>query len=302
MRLRHVAVIGFGRLGKACAHALQQDESLHLAGIVRRPERVLEKLPAVFGKAPVAAHVAELPAVDAALLCVPAEQILGVAHDLMQSRIPIVECAIFHGEAWRRHWDELGRMAIRYRVPAVVGAGWDPGAMSLFRSLFALLIPKGMTGCTHRPGAALRHTALAETVAGIKGALTAEIRTAGGARQHYVYVEVEKGAEFRQVEAAIRSDPLFLGEETLVFQVDSVGRLEEEGHGVVLERHGSTGGADHQSLLLEARFSAPELSARLMLAGVRALSTCRPGAYSLLDLPACVLWDESWKRAERDLL
>ena len=300
MKRRRVAIVGFGRLGKACAYALQQQEQLVLAGIVRRPERITEKLPVILGNIPVVAHVSELQAVDVALVCIPAEYVAGVACDLMQRRISIVECTVLHGEAWRRHRDELDRMANRYRVAVVVGAGWDPGAMSLFRSLFALLIPKGVMEVTHRPAMSLHHTLLADTIPGIKGALSAELDSAAGARQRYLYLELEDGTELRQVENAIRNDPLFLGEETMIFQVDSVAALEEEGRGVVLERHGSTGEAGHHSILMEARFAESAFSAQIMLSGVRALATCKPGAYSLFDLSPRLLWGEWQAQAGSD--
>jgi len=302
MNRRGVAVVGFGKLGKACAHALQQQDQLALAGIVRRPERITEKLPVTLGKIPVVAHVSELQGVDVALVCVPAEHVAGVAAELMQRKISIVECAVLQGEAWRHHRDELNRMANRYRVAVVVGAGWDPGVMSLFRSLFALLIPKGVTEVTHRPAMSLHHTVLTDTIPGIKGALSAELHTAAEARQHYLYVELEDGTELRQVEDAIRNDPLFLGEDTMIFQVNSVAVLEEEGRGVVLERRGSTAEAGHHSILMEARFAESAFSAQIMLSGVRALATCRPGAYSLFDLSPRLLWGEWRAQAESDWL
>ena len=302
MKRRRVAIVGFGKLGKACAYALQQDEELVLAGIVRRPERINEKLPVTLGDIAVVAHVSELQAVDVALVCVPAEHVAGVAHDLMQRRISIVECAVLHGEPWRHHRDELARLANLYRVPAVVGAGWDPGAMSLLRSLFALLIPKGATEVTHRPGVSLHHTALADTISGVKGALSTELHTAAGARQRYVYVELEDGTDLRQVGEAIRNDSLFLGEETMIFQVDSVAALEDQGHGVVVERRGSTGETGHHSILMEARFTEPALSAQIMLGGARAVAACKPGAYSLFDLSPRLLWGEWRAQAESDWL
>ena len=45
--------------------------------------------------------------------------------------------------------------------------------------------------------------------------------------------------------AALRADPLFLDSETVVVPVESVAALEEEGHGVVLERWGEAGGVAH---------------------------------------------------------
>ena len=42
-------------------------------------------------------------------------------------------------------------MALRRGVPAVVGAGWDPGVRPLFEGLFAALCPKGGRGRTTGP-------------------------------------------------------------------------------------------------------------------------------------------------------
>lgn len=78
--------------------------------MVHRPERLTEQLPAVFAKIPVVAHVCEVQAVDAILVCMPAELVAGVVHDPMQRKVSIVECAVFHDEAWRH----LGVVLERY--------------------------------------------------------------------------------------------------------------------------------------------------------------------------------------------
>jgi len=302
MRALRVAIVGFGRLGRACASAIGADEQLVLAGIVRRAETVLEALPAAIATVPAVTHISELGDVDAALVCVPLESTRQVVHDLLQHGIPVVECAQFEGEELIDHKQAIAHMASRFEVPAIIGAGWDPGALSLFRHLFALLTPKGHTEMTHRPGTSLHHTTIARAVPGVKDALCTELRAASGKLQRYVYVELEKGARFADVEAAVRSDPLFLGEETLVFQVDSVATLEDEDHGVLMERRGTAGRIPHQLLLLEARFSEAALCAQCMLAAARALPTCKSGGYSLFDLPPGALWGQLRAQAERDWL
>lgn len=298
-RLR-LAIIGFGRLGKACAEATLRDEQLQLVGIVRRPERCSEILPTPLQDVTVADHISALPRVDAVLLCLPAEMIVGAAHDLLQQGIPLIECAIFHGDDFIEHKNAIDRLAMRHKVPAIVGAGWDPGALSLFRNLFALLCPHGHTEITRRPGVNLHHSSIAAAVPGVKGALATEQRSADGARQNYLYLELEEGCDARQIEQIIRNDPLYAGEELLIFPVDSIASLEEEGHGVVMERRGSAGAADHQLFLLEARFSEYALSAQVMLAAARAIQHRGKRAFSLLDLPLGALWGDFREMAEEE--
>jgi diaminopimelate dehydrogenase len=294
-----LGVVGFGRVGKACAEALIESKDLVLAAIVRRLDSLAQGLPDAFSKIPLVSHAAQIQQVDGALLCVPMAQVLDTAHDCLQHGIPIIESSVLHGEAFHAHRDALHRLAIRYDVPAIVGAGWDPGALSIVRSLFALLAPEGEIETRHRVAASLHHTAMARQVVGVKEALCTEQCAADGTRQRYVYVELEKGADADRVAAAIRADPLFLGDETLVFPVESVAALEQEGRGIVLERRGAPGRAGPQRLLLEARFDESVLTARMMLAAARALPGLSPGAHSLLDLPVHALWGEQGPKAER---
>ena len=274
-----VAVIGLGRLGLACAEALIDETELGLAGVVRRPGSS-GSLPGRLQRFPVAAHVRELEGVRAALVCVPADAVLGVARELLQARIPIVECACFEGKALATHHEALDEAADHHHVAAVVGAGWDPGVLPLLRSAFEMLIPRGHTMFHRHPGLHLHHSAAVAGVRGVKGALAGEYRGENGASQHYVYVELERGAELAQVQAAIAADPLFAGEVTQVFQVAQLSELEgEDGHGVVLDRRGSATHGPHQNLLFEARFEPTAFSARVMLDAARKLPDLRRGAH-----------------------
>ncbi len=299
VRLR-LAIIGFGKLGRACAQAIEQDDQLALSGIVRRPERCNEPLPHPFMGITVADHISGLSRVDAALICLPPEMVLGAAHDLLQQGLPIVECAILHGEDFIEHKNAIDRMAIRHKTPAIVGAGWDPGALSLFRNLFALFCPHGHTEITRRPGINLHHSSIAGAIPGVRGALATEQRSIDGVQQNYLYVELEEGKDITQVEQVIREDPLFVGEEVFVFPVDSIASLEETGHGVVMERRGSAGIADHQLFLLEARFSEYALSALVMITAARAMVHRGKRAYSLFDLPLGALWGDLRIMAEEE--
>lgn len=152
MKKIRIAIIGLGRLGRKCVEAIVSDQSTELAGVVRRPESA----PAPWLKAPAVTHISELNQVDAALICVPVDTVMGIAQGLLQGRIPLVECARLHGDAFFGHKMEIRRAALRHKVPAIVGAGCDPGALSLFRSQFALLAPRGHTETSLHTGTSLQ--------------------------------------------------------------------------------------------------------------------------------------------------
>jgi diaminopimelate dehydrogenase len=295
-------VIGLGRVGRLCAEAALRDEQVMLAGIVRRAASVGGKVPPNLAGVPIAGYIGELRDVHAALVCVPTAATAAVAGEVLQHGIAVVESAVLHGEAFQRHKAELNRVALHHRRPAILGAGWDPGALSLFRALFGLLAPKGQSEMSHRPGVHLHHSTLAGAVPGVRAALALDFPGGLQRGQHYIYVEAEAGADFEQIAATIRADPLLAGETVFVFPVESVADLEEQGHGVVVERRGAAVGTGHQQLLLEARFSEAAMTAQVMLAAARALPLCGPGAHSLLSIPAVALWGELRDWAEREWL
>ena len=286
-----LAVVGLGRVGVACARAVAGAQGLTLGAVVRRPESLALPLPEGVPRSAMRCEPGALGEVDAALVCVPRERVLDVARQVLSRGVPVVEAAQVHTLAFREHREAIHREALRHRCPAVVGAGWDPGVLPLLRGWLALLVPKGRTEARPRPAASLHHTLAARGVAGVRDALCTELRTADGRLQRYVYVELEPGADPERASATLRADPLFLGEETLVFPVGSVAALEEEGHGLVLERRGAGDGAgEHQRFLLEGRFDPIVLTAHVMVAAARALPALPPGAHTLLDIPSAQLF------------
>ncbi|MGC2518020.1 MAG: NAD(P)-binding domain-containing protein [Burkholderiales bacterium] len=276
MKRPRLAIVGYGALGRACALGLIEAGDLELAGVVRRTAGAL---PAPLHRVAVAAHLRDLKQVDAALLCVPPDAALGVAREILQQRIPLVECARLEGHALQGYHDALDRAARNHRVAVITGAGWDPGVLPLIRRLFEALIPRGQTLSEKHPGLSLHHTAIAAAAGGVKDALATEHRTPGGGLQRYVYVELEQGADIGSVTRAIEADPLFVDARVHVFAVPDLAALEAAGSGIVLERRATATAGRHESLLLEARFDAPTFAARVMLDAARGLAELAPGAH-----------------------
>lgn len=270
-RLR-LAVVGWGRLGQACADALHGETELTLAGVVRRAS----SLESAHGASPLrglpcVSHIRELGPVDAALMCVPNDAAAGVAQELLQMRVPIVECASFEGKALREYHASIAHLAERYRVSAVVGAGWEPGVLPQLQRLFEVLIPHGHTRLGRHVAAGLHHTAAVEGVPGVQGALASELPDPAGGTRRYVYVQLARGADFERVRAQIEADPLYAGEPTQVLPVPDLAEIEQPAEGVLVERLGEGRAGPHDSLLLEARLDPTGFCARLMLDAARVM-------------------------------
>lgn len=297
-----LAVVGFGRVGQVCAELISLSHDLSLAAIVRRAASAGGTLPETLRSIPVTTHIGQARDVDAALLCVPTNAVMETAYQILQHGIPVVDCATLHGEAFHAHKNAIHKVAFHHKAQAIVGAGWDPGALSVFRSWFALLTPGGATETRHHTGISLRHTTMARSVVGVKDALCAEVRATDGRLQRYVYVELEEGADADRITQAVRADPLFLREDTQIFPVESLAELEQEGRGVVLDRRGPPGRFGHHHLLLEARLDDAVLTARVMVAAARALPQLNPGAYFLTEIPLSEMWGERAETVHRDWL
>jgi diaminopimelate dehydrogenase len=247
-------------------------------GVVRRSEAPT-RLEPPFSHVPVAGHLRELERTDAVLLCVPPGAATAIARDILQLGLPLVECAILPAREREAHYDAIATAARHHRVAAVVGAGWDPGVLPLLERAFEVLIPDGRTERGARPRASLHHTEAARNVPGLVDALATESRGADGRIRRYVYAQLAKDADVDRVRRRLEADPLFAGEETLLFPVADLGAVEEEREGVVLERRGTARSGAHQNLLLEARFDAATFAARVMLDAASRIPRLEHGAH-----------------------
>ena len=135
MKKPRLAIIGLGNLGRKCAEAILADPAMVLAGVVRRSGN-----PASWLKAPVVTHISELKEVDAALVCVPPDAVIGIVKDLLQNRIRVVECARLHGEAFLIFikFEGVGRVSPQDVVGVVVPEGADVGFLDRFGESSAL--------------------------------------------------------------------------------------------------------------------------------------------------------------------
>lgn len=101
-----------------------------------------------------------------------------------------------------------------------------------------------------------------------------------------VYVELNAGADFRDVEERIKKDPYFVKDRTYVYEVDNVENLMDVSHGVLMERNGVSGMTHNQSMRFQLKVNNPALTAQVMVSAARAAMRHEPGCYTMIELPA----------------
>src|SRR5690606_2945543 len=231
-----------GNIGAHAVQALSEAPDLDLAGIVRRDPADRRGVPP---EIPVVGDVRELGKVDGALLCGPTRAVPDLAVRYLELGINTVDSYDIHGELAdvRSRYDAVAKRA---GAVAVVSAGWDPGTDSMLRAMFEAMAPRGITYTNFGPGMSMGHSVAARAVDGVKDALSLTVPLGQGIHRRMVYVELEEGADFAEVEAAVRADPYFIKDETHVIQTADVKALIDVGHGVRLERKGVSGSTHNQ--------------------------------------------------------
>ena len=282
MKKIRAAVVGYGNIGKSVVEALQAAPDFEVAGIIRR--NGAENKPAELASYEVVKDIAELKDVDVAIVASPTRQVEVQAKKILAMGINTVDSFDIHTQitSLRR---SLGETAKANNSVAIISAGWDPGSDSVVRTLLEAIAPKGITYTNFGPGRSMGHSVAVRAIEGVKDALSMTIPTGTGIHRRMVYVELEEGVDFKTVEAAIKSDPYFVNDETHVKQVPCVDDLNDVGHGVNLVRKGVSGTTHNQMFEFNMRINNPALTAQVMVCCSRATMRQQPGCYTMIEVP-----------------
>ena len=282
MKKIRAAVVGYGNIGKSVVEALQAAPDFEIAGIIRR--NGAENKPAELTDYEVVKDIAELKDVDVAIVASPTRQVEVQAKKILALGINTVDSFDIHTQitSLRR---SLGETAKENDSVAIISAGWDPGSDSVVRTLLEAIAPKGITYTNFGPGRSMGHSVAVRAIDGVKDALSMTIPTGTGIHRRMVYVELEEGADFKAVEAAIKADPYFVNDETHVKQVPCVDDLNDVGHGVNLVRKGVSGTTHNQLFEFNMKINNPALTAQVMVCCARATMRQQPGCYTMIEVP-----------------
>ena len=272
-----VAIVGYGNIGRCALEALESAPDMECVGIVRRQVSPI-------GDYKVVSDIRELGKVDVAILATPTRKVEEFAKDVLSLGINTVDSFDIHTQIpdLRRSLDAVAKAN---NAVSVISAGWDPGSDSVVRTLMESLAPKGITYTNFGPGRSMGHSVAVKAIDGVKDALSITIPVGTGIHRRMVYVELEDGADFGKVEAAIKADPYFVNDETHVQQVACVDDLNDVGHGVNLVRKGVSGITHNQLFEFNMKINNPALTAQVMVNMARASLRQAPGAYTMIEIP-----------------
>ena len=277
-----VAVVGYGNIGKYTLEAIEASSDMECAGVVRRSgsaEGIAE-----LQNLKVVSDIRELGKVDVAVLATPSRKVKENALKYLAMGINTVDSFDIHSDIVSLR-TELDPVAKAGGAVSIISAGWDPGSDSVVRSLMESLAPKGISYTNFGPGRSMGHSVAVRAIDGVKNALSMTIPVGTGIHRRMVYVELEEGADFAKVEAAIKSDPYFMHDETHVTAVPSVDALNDVGHGVNLVRKGVSGKTHNQLFEFNMKINNPALTAQVLVNVARASMRQKAGCYTMIEIP-----------------
>ena len=264
-----VAILGYGNIGRAAEEAVKAAPDMELAGVFHHDDCL------------------SCIGADVVLVCTPTREVQKFATVLAARGICTVDSFDIHGQIASLR-SALDAVCAANRSVSIVSAGWDPGSDSVVRALLMALAPKGLTYTNFGPGRSMGHTVAAKAVKGVRNALSMTIPLGTGIHRRMVYVELEDGADFKTVEAAILADDYFAHDETHVIAVESVEALNNVAHGVNLVRNGVSGCTHNQRFEFNMTINNPALTGQVMVSCARAAVRLKErgvyGAKTMIEL------------------
>ena len=282
MKKIRAAIVGYGNIGRFALEALQATQDFEVVGVVRR--KGAENCPDELKGLKVVKDIRELGEVDVAILSTPTRSVESYAKDILALGINTVDSFDIHTQipALRQSLQEVAKA---HNSVSIISAGWDPGSDSIVRTLLQAIAPKGISYTNFGPGMSMGHTVAVKSKEGVKAALSMTIPVGTGIHRRMVYVELEDGYKFEDVERAIKTDPYFANDETHVIQVPCVDDLKDMGHGVNLTRKGVSGKTQNQLFEFNMHINNPALTGQVLVCAARAAMRREPGCYTMIEVP-----------------
>lgn len=269
-----VAILGYGNIGRAAEAAVNAAPDMELAGIYHHNDS-LDDMQA-----------------DVALVCTPTREVEVFAKRLIEKGICTVDSFDIHTQIYALR-QSLTAVNKANNAVSIISAGWDPGSDSVVRALLLAMAPKGITYTNFGPGRSMGHTVAAKAIEGVKDALSMTIPLGTGVHRRMVYVELEEGANVKEVEQRLLNDDYFVHDETHMIVVDSVDALNNVAHGVNMVRDGVSGDTHNQRFAFNMTINNPALTGQVMVscarAAVRLQREGRYGAYTMIEVPPIYL-------------
>lgn len=288
-----IGILGYGNLGKGVECAIDKNSDMELVGVFTRREAESLKLKSKGAKAYSMDSMLKMKdQIDVMIICG------GSATDLPQMtpetarHFNVIDSFDRHANI-PEHFENVDRAAKEGDNIAIISVGWDPGMFSLSRVYGNAILADGKDYTFWGKGVSQGHSDAIRRIEGVKdarqytipieGALKAVRKgrnpelTSGKSHTRECFVVAEKGADFEEIERAIKTMPNYFADyDTSVSFITQEELLKKHGgipHGGFVIRSGKTGWENENTQIIEYSLkldSNPEFNAGILLAYARA--------------------------------
>jgi len=303
------AIVGNGNLGRACKEQIQsRPMEFEFVGIFSRRESAETLLLSDIGK--------YKDKIDVVLFCGGSSNDAPVmVPELLAQGFSTVDSYDNHGEIKNGNYlNLLDKVAKENNATAIIGAGWDPGIMSIQRIINKAYMPSGVHNTFYGPGLSMGHTNAIKKIDGVitahqittpredamQLALSGEEVPTNDRHKRICFVVAEAGKE-GSIEQSIRNMPDYFKGQEVEFNFIDQKTFDERftnqfGHGGQIistdENAKITWGTEMQSnpmMTASAMLAFGVASAKIQAKGWK-------GAYTIDEIPPAYLLDDEIRK------
>ena len=323
----HLAIVGYGNLGRGVESAIQQNPDITLTAVFTRrdPETICLQTADV-PVLPMAALENFQGDLDVLVLCGGSATDLPEMTPALAAKYCVVDSFDNHSQipAHIAHVDEAAKNA---GTTAIVSCGWDPGMFSLARVFAQACLPAGETYTFWGPGLSQGHSDAIRRIDGVVDArqytipvpeALARVRSGENpvltTRQKHTrdcWVVAEEDADLARIEQEIKTMPAYFADyDTTVHFITGQELAEKHSampHGGFVIRAGETAdGCKHTTEYSLQLQSNPHFTASILVACARAAVRMHRrgenGCFTMVEIRPCDLLREELPEIRKNMI
>ncbi|MEG2235980.1 MAG: diaminopimelate dehydrogenase [Clostridia bacterium] len=322
-----IGIVGYGNIGKSIENEIEKFIDIELVGIFTR--RNIKEVKCCSKKIYSLNDIQKFKGkIDVVIMCLGSENDLTSYTYAIAKDFNTIDCYDNHSKIYD-YFKQLNKINKKNNTVSIIGAGWDPGIFSYFRTLSDSIIPESNTYTFWGTGVSQGHSEALRRIKGVKNAIEYTIPNEDAikkvknnenpifkardkhTRKCFVVLQNDNDLTRKNIEKQIKNMPnYFAGYDTTVqFITEEEFNLNHNKmpHGGNILTSGITGieSRVNMELLLKLE-SNPEFTAGILISYSRAVYRLsiekKYATYTTLDIPMSYISKEDNKYLIRNML
>ena len=323
----HLAIVGYGNLGRGVEAAVRQNEDMRLCAVFTRrdPATVAVQTPGV-PVLPMEALSSWQGKLDVLILCGGSATDLPEMTPMLAEKFCVIDSFDNHSRI-SEHIERVHTAAKTAGTTAIVSCGWDPGMFSLARVFAEAALPVGQTYTFWGPGLSQGHSDAIRRIEGVVDArqytLPVEealqrvrsgenpVLTTRQKHKRDCWVVAEEGADLGRIEHEIKTMPAYFADYDTTVHFISKEELARNHstmpHGGFVIRAGSTADGSKHTIEYGLQLqSNPHFTSSVLVACARAAVRMHKrgetGCFTMPEIRPCDLLRESLDEIRKHMI